>query len=263
VDANATFTVLGPQGGTLQASTSVTRDTTSTTLNGAHAAGAATLTLASSTGFVVGRRYLLAGTEDAGGESVTVKAIPSSTSVTLVRPIRAARPDKATLVSGHVDFALTTAATQTIQRHCRVQMTWLSGTVAQPPFVLDFDVVRYWPETYLTLERLRAYDPIVVKRLPESTWWPDLRDLTWTRVLRRVAVKFPPGGIVGAIDLTDAHAYMVLAHLAQGTDEGNAFEARFAQELQATLAAGAVDADQDGAAADHEQYRTGVRLTRC
>lgn len=260
-DTGATFDVLDPAGGTLQSAASVTRDSTATTLSSAAAAGAATLVVASATGITVGRRYLVGGSEDVGGEFVTVRSI-SGTTLTLVRPIRTAKASAATVVGTRVTFGITTASTATCRRHLRVVVKWNVSSTAQPEVTYPFDVVRYVPESYCSLETVRALDPVAVKRLPEGTWWPELRDLTLDMLFRRVAAKVAPGAVVGARDLTTPHALLILAHLSDGTDRGDHYGERFRQELDAALAAGPVDDDQDGAIDTWEGWRRGCRLVR-
>lgn len=253
--------VLDPAGGVLQAAATIAREATDTTLASPATAGTRTLVATSAADVQVGRRYQLGGTEDAGGEDVLVRAKATNT-LTLARPIRTDRAAGVTLRSTRVDVTVSTASTATCQRHLVAEVTY-TVTSARPLWVEDFDVTRYAPQTALTLEALRAIDPIVAKRLPEGTWWPELRDLTWDRLLRRVAGKVAPGALVGTVDLTDAHGYLVLADLATGDpDRGPALEARFRQELDATLASSAIDSEQAGVVDSTRTWGAGIPMVR-
>ena len=262
-DATPTATVYGPEGGAQQ-TPSVTLDTVATTLSGSASAGATSVTVASATGITAGRRYLLAGGEDAGGETVTVRAVSSNT-VTLVRPLRWAAASGASFVGHRITMALTSLSTA--DRHYRAEVTWAVSTVAQPPFVVPFDVVRYWPRSGLTAEDLRDLDPLFSKRLPAGTWIPAVIDRAWDQILARVASKVAPGALVGALDLTVPHGYLVRALLLEtaGPDAAQEREllfARYGAELDSALAATAIDDDQDGAVEPHEGWYRSIPVLR-
>ena len=68
-DATPTFRVLSPSGGATLTATNVSMDAVNTTLNGAAAAGAQTITLTSVASVTAGRKYLIGtNTEALGGE---------------------------------------------------------------------------------------------------------------------------------------------------------------------------------------------------
>lgn len=263
-DANGAWAFKSPAGGTLESGT-YARDAVSTTLAGAVAAGAQAVAVASATGIVVGRSYLLTAGEDTGGERVTVKAI-SGTTLTLVRPTRGAHASGAAFKSTRVTVSLSTTGTAAIGRHHRLELAW-TVTSAQPTAVFPVDVVRYYPVTYLTFADLQALDGVAGKRLPAGIWFPELRDRAWEMVLRRVAAKVDPGGLVGTVDLTTPHAYLCRALLAETAGpEWSEFRElmaqRFGEELGAALATTAVDNDQDGALESQEGVFDSVELVR-
>lgn len=262
-DAAPTFAVYAPEGGSVETGTS-TLDAVDTTLASSAAAGASTLTLTSGTGVVAGRRYLLGGTEELGGEQVTVRAV-SGAAVTLLRPLARAAASGATFESTRVSVTL--AAIATVGRHYRVELAYDVSAVAQPPFVVPFDVVRYTPRTLLTFEELRDLDPLLAKRFPAGGWFPALRDRAWSMILHAVASKVAPGALAGAIDLTIPHGYLVRALLAENA--GLDFEphraqlmARYSYELETALAATAIDSDQDGAVESNEGWFRSVPVLR-
>jgi len=262
-DATPTATVYSPNGGSDQ-TPSVTLDTVATTLSGAASAGATSVTVTSATGIVAGRRYLLAGGEDAGGETVTVRAV-SSTLVTLVRPLRWAAASGASFVGHRVTLSLSAIASEA--RHYRAEIAWAVSAVTQPPFVVPFDVVRYWPRTGLTAEDLRDLDPLFNKRLPAGTWIPAVIDRAWDQLLARVASKVDPGALVGALDLTVPHGYLVRALLLEtagpeAAQERELLFARYSTELDSALAAAAIDDDQDGAVEPHEGWYRSIPVSR-
>jgi hypothetical protein len=266
-DATPTFTLLGPGGGTLLASTAVTLGTTNTTLSALAAAGATTVTVTSASGIIAGRTYLLAGHEDAGGERVTVKSI-ASTTVTLVRPLRLAKASAATFQSTRVECAITAAAAAPIARHNRLEITWAVSAVSQPTYREDVDIVRYVTEgTSATFNDVCRLDPIAAKRLPAGLWWPELRDECWAEIHERLAAKVDPGAVVSAGTLKRAHCWLIRTRLAEvGGPEWAADLALLAQRTQEALdlaaSAGGIDANQDGTLEPHEQPRRGFVVSR-
>lgn len=265
-DSAPTFAVYTAAGGSIQTGTS-TLASVATTLSGSAAAGATTLSLTSASGVTAGHRYLLGGSEAAGGEVVTVRSI-AATTATLVRPVMVARASGASVQSARVSVSVSAIATP--GRHYRVQLAYAVGSVARAPVDVPFDVTRYVPRTTLTLEDVRSLDPVFARRLAAGAWWPDLRAEAWDLVLRRVAAQKGPGDLVGALDLTTAHAYAVralAAELAAGAEPEHVpyrdqMYARLASELEAGLAAAAFDDDQDGAAAAHERWYRTVPVVR-
>lgn len=269
-DATPTFVCYGPDGGSLQASANATLDTVNTTLSAAPSAGAGTVSVTLATGITMGRRYLIGTSEAAGGEIITVKSL-ASTTVTLARPLRRAHANGAAFAGTRVTLAVGAAACPTCQRHCRAELAWKVSTAAQDPLVLPFDVVRYAPVSYLCAEDLRDLDPVLAKRMAEGVWLPATIDRAWDMLLTRVAARsVHPGGLVGVIDLTAPHGYLTRALLAETSTQGaerEDLEKRFAQELDAVLAAGVYDADQDGSTTGDEdiaaRWRRGGRMVRC
>lgn len=256
-DATPAFVVYNGSGGTALSSTSVTMDAVDTTLNGALSAGATTAVLTSVSGVTAGRRYLMGGSEDAGGEFVTVKSLSGSTA-TLVRPLRYAHATASAFQSTRVTCAVTADTVATIGRHYRLEVTWAVSTVTQPAWVLSFDVTRYAARSTVTsLEDVAAGDPLLGKRLPAGLWWPDLRDAAWDEITDRVAAKVDPGALVSGTALSRAHRYLCRVLIAEtGGPDWSDYRDRMAQRVNeifdGSLAATAVDDDQDGASEAHE-----------
>lgn len=263
--AAGTFAVTTMGGAIVQTSSAPTLDTVNTTLASAAAAGAQQLTVTSGTGVTVGRRYLLGGAEDDGGEVVTVRAV-SGTTVTLVGRLRAARASGAAFVSARVSFSV--AAIATPGRAYRVEYTWPSGD-GQPVAHIPFDVVRYVPVSHLSVSSVADLDPLFPKRLPEGLWLPGLVSEAWSMICRHLAQQYEPGALVGACDLTTAHGYAVRFLLAETAGEGDDVAAyrvrmakRYQEERDATLSTLAVDRGQQGAASQVRPWARSIRVVR-
>jgi hypothetical protein len=270
-DSGATFVVKSPSGGTVQSSASVTRNGVDTTVSGALAVGATTLTVLSATGIKRGKRYAIgnagngtAANEERGGEVVTVKGI-SGTTVTLARPLTRAQDNGALFQSREVELAIASTTPTTVGRHWRAEITWsaddgtAASTVSQSTFIVPFDVVRFDPVSTATEDDLFDMDPVAPKRLPAGLVWHSLRDRAWEMILRRVAAKVDPGALVGTIDLTSAHVYLIRALLAETAGQEpervqyrELMAQRFGEEFEAAVSTQPVDNDQDGAVERHE-----------
>lgn len=262
-DSAPTFGVYGPSGASVQTGTA-TLDGVSTTLAASASASAQTVTLASGSGVAAGRRYFLGGTEENGGEVVTVRSVSGATA-TLVRPLQRAAASGATFASSRVTVSLNAIAT--VGRHYRLSLAYDVAAEPQAPWIVPFDVVRYVARTGLTLEDVRALDPQFAKRLPAGTWLPGLVERAWQMILARVASRIDPGALIGAVDLTTAHGYLVRAlALETAGPENDAARAlyaeRFAQEFEAALTTTAVDNDQDGAVERNEGVYRSVSVAR-
>ena len=263
--AAGTYVVADRRGGVVQASAAASLDAVSTTLSASADAGALSVTVTSATGITVGRRYLLAGSEDAGGEVVTVRSV-ASTTVTLARRLLSARASGVSFASSRVSFALPAIASP--ERAYRVEYTY-PGADDRPGVAVPFDVTRWTPVTSLTLEDVRDIDPLVVKRLPAGLWLPALRDDAWEMLCRHIATRIDPGSVVGTVDLTVAHGYLVRALLAESAGDGPEVSAyrermarRYAEERDGVLGTLAVDRGQDGSATLRDAWTRHLPIMR-
>jgi hypothetical protein len=269
--SGATFVVKSPSGGVVQSSTSATVAAVNTTISGAAAVGATTVSVTSATGIKVGGRYIIgsAGSgsstrEDLGGEVVTVKS-KTGTTLALCVPLRMAHASGESFQSREISCAIGSTVPSIVGRHWRIEVTYsaddgtAASSVAQPVHVESFDVVRYTPVTNLTFARIAALDPVIGKRLAAGFWWPEVRDITWDMVLERFAAKADPGALVGVKNLTDAHAYLVRETIAEtgGQDPDKVayrelMAQRFGEELESVIGSTPIDNDQDGAIEPNE-----------
>lgn len=260
-----TAVVRESSGGALETITP-TLDSVNTTITADVAAGKATLAVSSATGITRGRRYLLDGPEDGGGEQVTVTGV-SSLTLTLARVLRRAHASSSTFVSTRLSFPITTASTTTTGRNLRIE--W-EDPDTHDVVAIPFDVTRWAPVTSLTSEDLRAGDPLFVKRIPGDTWLPDVTASAWDKILDELATKGRvPGSYAGTIDLTRAHGYLTRALLAESfTRDAESIallddlRKRYRQELDETLAGLAYDKQGTGAAATGAGQWMGFPLVR-
>lgn len=260
-----TAVVYSAEGGALETITP-TLDSLSTTISADVLPGKTTLTVASASGLVRGRRYLLDGPEDGGGEQVTVTG-SASTTLTLARALRRGHASGAAFVSTRLSLPITTLSTSAVRRNLRVE--WLDPDTHEM-VAIPFDVARWSPLTFLTAEDLRASDPLLTKRIPPEMWLPDLVADAWDKITDSLAAKGRvPGNFAGTIDLTRAHGYLCRAFIAEGftrDTEGAAFledmRTRYRQELDETLAGLGYDEGGAGATATGRGQWIGIPLVR-
>jgi hypothetical protein len=265
-DSSPTFVVRSESGGSLASGTGSV-DSVSTTLSAGASSGVLTISVTSATGITAGRRYLLTGAESAGGEWVTVRAI-SGTTLALARPLALSHSSGASVVSTRISCAVSAAACADVRRGCRVEITYTVSAATRPIVSVEFDITRYRLTTGLTLEHVRDLDPQLLKRAAPGTWWPSLIATAWERIVSRIGQQHAPGGLVGAIDLTQPHAIAVRLLVAeQGTSEESRAHAtelrtRFDAELQLLLSSRAFDDDQDGGVDPNEGFLKTINVIR-
>jgi hypothetical protein len=255
----------------LQASTSAGYTALSTTLNGAATAGSTTIVLSDASGVVVGRQYQLGGSEREFGETVLVVAVSSNT-VTLAQPVLKNRANGTTFKSTRVTFAIGTGVTASPLTNCFLEYTYAYGSVTQDLVIVPFDVVRYNPVSFVDSQALRRLDPQLFKRVASGLYLQGVIDNTWDSLLDKIAAKVPPGAVVGTIDLTRAHCFLVFIELLTmgannaETRELLAFlERKFAESFTETLGRLAIDSDQDGDAVTGEKgfVVSSIKVIRC
>ncbi len=265
-DASPTFEVKSESGAVLASGTGSVDSVDTTTTSGA-GAGATTLALTSVTGVAVGRRYFVGDTEDAGGEVVTIDAI-SGTTVTLARPLLRSVASGATVYGTRVSCAVSATACASVRRGCRVEVTYTVSSATRPVLSIEFDVTRYALRTGLTVEHVRDLDPSLVRRAAKGTVWPRAIELAWERIVSRIGLQKDPGGLVGAIDLTQPHALAVMLLIAEQSVDAESVQraellrTRLDTELTTLLASRAFDDDQDGAVESNEGFVRTINLMR-
>jgi hypothetical protein len=220
--------------------------------------------LVSATGVTVGGTYLLDGPEDSGGEFVTIKSL-SSLTATLVRPVIRAHDTGCAFQSTDVTSAIAAISTAGIGYWLRI--AYEVSTVDQDPIDWPLSVTRFTPTTRVTVESVRDLDPSLTKRFPEGIWFPAIVKRAFEMLIRRLGPRVPPGGVIGTVDLTEAHGYFIrelLAEIAGDPQEGyrKLMAERASEELDAALSNLKIDSDQDGVPNAHAGWFKSIPLRR-
>tara|TARA_Y100001970_G_scaffold270835_1_gene365263 strand:+ start:931 stop:1863 length:933 start_codon:yes stop_codon:yes gene_type:complete len=161
--ASATSTIHEPDGDQIASVTPSLPP--STALNGAHAAGITTLTVDSTSGFVVGDHYFLGQdrsdqkVQEHRGEWLRVKFIVSTTQLELYDATNYAFADNDVIAGNKITGAVSAAQSDDLDEgyEWRVSYT-LRGETSAKKSIVQYDVVRsVWPEKLLANYELRQY----------------------------------------------------------------------------------------------------------
>lgn len=255
----------GPNGNQITSNASYSLDSVNTTLTAGIAVGASTGLLASPTGVVAGKSYLVGGPESANGETVTVKSLNGST-INFLDTILIPRSTSDSFFSTDLVVGVSSSQTTAIAKGYRAEITYTVNSASQPVEISSYQVVRYTPETRLTLDIIRSHDPnFGSKKLPSGLHFARLKEVTWQSILRHIASTISPGALVGTVDLTDAHALLLLSKIAlnAGPDyqqQEEKLRTLFVEELNRTLAAMTIDNNQDGRTGPNDGYFQTINL---
>lgn len=238
------------------AGTAATVDTVATTLSGAAAARATSVTVTSASGIVTNRRYRIGTTGTAEApEVVTVKSV-SGTTVTLWAPLVVAHASGAAFAGTRVSYAVTST---------QADNTWINGWATFTP--TSGDPVTEAVECYLTKipeflcdeSDLRLVFPKLSKNIDAELDLPaalrEARDAT----LLDLGGKNRAQTFLGANEFRRQAAlkFWLLRRYAFGdewTDQMDRLKAEYDERKTELIATMPIDADQDGTTSGQNDY---------
>lgn len=251
----------------LAASLPVSLDSVNTTLSGSINANSKTFSVVSGSGITRNGVYLLDGPETGGGEAVKVRTI-SGSNITLVAPTTFAHAASSSFYSTRITISLTGSLFTKATSNNRIRVDYKTSGAPQTAEYISFDAVAYVPVSKLTLADIKVLAPNVNTALPASVDWSGIKETAWNMLLTRIKANAHPGGVVGVLELTTAHGYLVRSLLAQ--EAGDSFDQyritmhdKAMEELNVVLSVASVDINQDGRIAANERYGISTRLIRC
>lgn len=225
---------------------------TSSSISVAAAAGVNTLTLVNSTGLKVGDMLYLTNTDRTieASEAVSIKSI-SGNILTLQRPITTPQASGNIVAKSRIKVTITAAQAANIGKNYVVKLNYSVLGEKQPTLFHSFTVSKYLPISNLTLLDLSSIDSTVYKKFPSTFDFQKTRELTWGMLLQRLAANYDPGALVGTVNFTVAHAYLILMIIYETA--GSDFEQqrivmaeRFEKEFVSACASAAYDEKQTG-----------------
>lgn len=269
-DAGPTVEVLDAYGGSrIAAGTAATLDAVNTTTAGAIAAGStASFSLASGANVTVGDEYLV-GPNAAGRREFVRCAGIDGTTFTPQYPPLFSYASGVGFVGTYLSYTIAGASVPNPSRNWRAIFSWNLSTVAQPPGIVAFDVVRhYCAHQPATINDVRAYDPRATDRVAASFDWERAFAQALNDVIRDLNASDSARGHVTDDDWRELVALRVLAYqvaptLGPGLEKYAAeWRERYSERYETYKAQFRVDRDQDGAIERHEQYGFGGRILR-
>lgn len=230
------------------AGTTATVDTVNTTLSGAAAARATSVTVTSATGIATNRRYRIGTTGTAEApEVITVKSV-SGTTVTLWAPLLVAHASGAAFAGTRVSYAVTSTA---------ADVTWVNGWATFTP--TSGDPVTEAVECYLTKipeflcdeSDLRQVFPKLSRNIDAELDLPAALRLARDEVLLDLGGKNRAQTFLGANEFRRQAAlkFWLLQRYAFGdewTQQMDKVEAEYEKRKTELIATMPIDADQDG-----------------
>jgi hypothetical protein len=225
---------------------------TSSSLSTAAAAGTNTLTLVSSTGFKVGDMIYVTNTDRTieASEAVSIKSI-SGNILTLQRPLTTPQASGNIVAKSRIKITITAAQAANIGKNYVIKINYKTLTEDQPTLFQSFTVSKYLPISNLTMNDLSSIDSTVYKKFPSTFDFQKTKEITWGMLLQRLAANYDPGGLVGTINFTVAHAYLILMVIYEtaGPDYDQqrlVMAERFEKEFISACASAAYDEKQTG-----------------
>ena len=259
-------TIYSSNGSVVSSSVEYTSSSVDTNVQAYVSGGASFFNVDDIAGIQRGKRYLLDGPEEFGGEFVTVKSVETSGRVNLYRPTIYSHVSESAFQGTLVKVLVSGSATETVGQHLYCTVDYEVSSEPQERLHKSFHVTRFIPVTNLSIEDLRDFDPQLGKKGLAGTHLNKLVENAWEMILSRVGARGNAGGLVGSIDLTVPHSYLVrrliLENDPERKEQADAFSQRFNEEFEASMGVATHDADGDGAINPNERFRNTIRFVR-
>lgn len=258
-------TVYNSNGSVVSASATYTSSSVSTVLQSSVSGGVTFLPLDTTASIQSGKRYLLDGREDFGGEFVTIKNLTVS-GANLYRPTINSHASGSSFEGTLVKVLLSGSSTETVGNNFYCKVAYEVNSEPQAEIHKSFNVTRFVPVTNLSIEDLRDFDPQLGKKGLSGLHIKNLIDNAWEMILARIGARGNMGGLIGSVDLTNPHNYLVrrliLENDPERKEQADAFSQRFNEEFEASMGVAAHDADGDGSINPNERFRNTIRISR-
>ena len=265
----AQVTVRGPDMTIYASAVDATVDAVNTTLGSAAAAAATTVTVASATGIVVGRRYLVGNGTSAPREMVRVRGI-SGTTITLSRPLRSAQATGAGFVGTRLSLAVTAAQASALFWDGHAEWNFAddgNGASRNRRIMAPVECTLRPHERLATVVDLFARDPRWDRKVDTELDVDEVLDLAYEDVLEKLGGKFRVRTVVGAqgfVTPTVYQAFVMIAanYGAEWTEQRGWYEQQRDAALASLVANHPADLDQDTYIERHERGFTSIRTDR-
>lgn len=243
---------------------SITIDSVNTTISAPVVAGDRSITVASATGIVPGRDYLLGSTTEEK-EFVRVKRIVS-TVVHFFSRLKYDHASAAPCVGTRLTAPLSAAALASVTKAGKATVAWKIATVDQVPLVEHFAIVDAPIRSDLTTTHLEAINEQLYRFAGEGIHWQGRIDRARERLYADLARRLDLTLLRGAQDLIrEAHAAKTLHMFAlvagpAWESQARMLAAEYESLLRSLEACAIVDMDGDGKANRDAEQRRETRL---
>lgn len=122
----------------------------------------------------------------------------------------------------------------------RLELSYLDFNGERQYESIPFNAIPYSLKTDLTLEDVAALDPLIHAKLTDSTNFERLKQATWDIIVARVHSNIKLGTLVGTINLTIPHGFLLRSEIALSAgpdyvENRNQLAKRFEEELNSIL----------------------------
>lgn len=251
------LTLVNGEGTSLLAASSMTRDTTSTTLTAPAAAGSLEVTVASVTGINRGQPYLIGTSTSEVPEAHRVVKILGTTTLRFGSPLGYDHDDGATVASTRVSLAVAAASLPDAVRYGKARIDYYVGAVAKR-IDRQFAVSEHALSSGMTVGKLLRRDPSLLARISAGTDLLDYLERALEEMNAEIQMRFEPFLQRGTHEAyTAAHAYKTLQLLAipDRMKDAEAFGKLYSEQLSLVRAQPTVDHDDDDAVSPEERHR--------
>lgn len=256
-----TASAYSPSGGSV--SVSVTSQSLSIGLTANAYAGDNEFTIDSISGLKLDTQYVI---KNSTYENLfAIKKIdPSTKTIQSFRPLQQDFASGSAVVSPTLLFSFPDSLDY--QLGYRLELEYLDFYGDRKFETLAFNAVPYSLKSDLTLEILAAHDGLVEQKIASETNFSAMKEATWDSIVARVHTNKDLGTLVGTINLTTPHAYLMLVQLAQGAgpeflEYRNMLARRFEEELNLVLTSVQTFGNSTGQTKQKDWFRT-VQIVR-
>lgn len=174
---------------------------------------------------------------------------PSTKEVFLHRPLEQDFASGSLISSPTVTFSFTSTVDFNVGN--RIEFHYQDFYGDEQIETIPFNALPYHLKTDASIETVAALDGQIAEKLNSGVNFDTLKNATWEMVVARVHANKAVGTLVGTVNLTNAHSFMILAQLAQGAgpeylEYRNSLLKRFEEELHSTLSSLQTFGDENG-----------------
>jgi hypothetical protein len=174
------------------------------------------------------------------------------------RPLQQNFPAGSTIDSTAITFTFPDALNFNLGY--RIELSYLDFYGEEKFETISFNAVPYSLKSDVTIETLASLDGLINDKIPSGTNFNSLKEACWEMLIARVHANKNLGTLVGTINLTNPHSFLILAQLAQSAgpeylEYRNSLLKRFDEELHSVLSSVQTFGNQQGFTKQHDWFK--------